>query len=227
MQKYSELLEYDEDFVQKLRRFNRFQILYAPYWIDAPDAANAQLNDLQFVRNMAAFRRIDKELVDAVMSTWHGHEDFLIPEFSFLSLVGSKVGDEERRRIAENILKTTPPAFFPIQASKPAVKITPTTQLHHLAQGSRVHLPFALLGVSTDFLRKDPDEWATDKQFERLKMFVDNFRVVNDCSERAVQMATDFNGKLTHDEVQRSYLFQNIVQQRRERSDLTRKALQP
>ena len=51
--------------------------------------------------------------------------------------------------------------------------------------------------------------------------------MVNDVCENAVQMATDFNEKVTKDEQQRKYLFSTVKQQRRDNSDLNRRALQP
>ena len=51
--------------------------------------------------------------------------------------------------------------------------------------------------------------------------------MVNDVCENAVQMATDFNEKVTKDEQQRKYLFSTVKQQRRDNSDLNRQALQP
>jgi hypothetical protein len=50
-------------------------------------------------------------------------------------------------------------------------------------------------------------------------------KVTNDVSERACQLATDFHGKITKDKNQQQCLYTIVIRQRRERSDLSRKAL--
>ena len=98
-------------------------------------------------------------------------------------------------------------------------------QLHQLASGERVNLPFHLLDVDRDFLRGDPAEWPNDSRFQKLEQFVRHFRVTNECAERAVQLASTFNGKITKDEKQHHYLFSTVTQQRRDRSSLSRKSM--
>ena len=125
------------------------------------------------------------------------------------------------------MLRSTPPAKFPIIKSTPAVPVTASTQLHHLARGERVDLPFTLLRIGHSFLENEPSEWASSADFQKLKEFVHHFKTVNDCAEHAVQLATDFNEQITKNPEQRKYLYAQVTQQRRDRSDLRRKALQP
>ena len=176
---------------------------------------------------MESFREIDADLADVVMKTWHRHEDFLIPEMCFLSLVGSKVPPEEKKLIAKEILSIPAPNEFLLPAkprpSKPATTITKETRLQDLARTERVHLPFHLLKMDIGFLSKD--DWEADPEYQRLKLFVTNFRVVNDCAERACQLASDFKDRMPKDPKQQSEFFSTITQQRRDRSDLSRKAL--
>ena len=50
------------------------------------------------------------------------------------------------------------------------------------------------------FLAKDPSAWAEEVVYQRLSKFVKNLKVVNDVAEHAIQMATDYAGKITKDE---------------------------
>ena len=54
------------------------------------------------------------------------------------------------------------------------------------------------------------------KGFKTSKQTVAAVRVVNDCAERAVKLATDYNMALTHEEEQRQLTFQ-VVEHHRER----------
>ena len=51
------------------------------------------------------------------------------------------------------------------------------------------------------------------------------FKVTNDCAERAVQMFSVYDRKVTKSETQSQYLLSLIKQQRREKPNPTRKAL--
>ena len=227
MQKYHQLMGYPEEFVTKLKRYTRFQVVLGPYRQSAAKGLDAQLNDLEFRRQMEGFREIDPIIADAVLNTWNRHVEFLGPEYSFLSLVSPKVSPQEKAKIAENIASTPDPRTLAPAPPKPSVPITATTQLHELATGPRVYLPFHLLGISAEFLTKDQKDWETDSDFERLSEFARNFRVVNDVVEHSVQLATDYNELITRDEMQRQCLYVGVNKRRKERSDLRRKTLQP
>ena len=134
---------------------------------------------------------------------------------------------EEKQAIAANILSKPVPERFEPAPLVPLVPINAGAELPQLAPSERAHLPFKLLYVSEDFLHLDPTDWPNDPSYQRVAEFVKNFRVVNDLAENAVQLATDYNEKVTRNETQRQCLYLTVQQQRRERSDLRRRSLQP
>ena len=227
MQKYSRPMGYPRSYVEKLKRFNKFAILFVPKWFQAANASDAQVVDLDFVRKMETYRTIDCDVATAVLKTLSGHLDFLAPEFCFLSLTSKKVSVEEKKNIAAKILSIPTPESFQPAPTKPLVPINSLTELPMLAQSERVHLPFKLLGVSKEFLHLEPTEWANDSSYQRIAKFVQRYIIVNDVAENAIQLATDFNEKVTRNETQRQYLYHTVKQQRRDCSDLRRKSLQP
>ena len=107
----------------------------------------------------------------------------------------------------------------------PVVNIKPSTQLHDLAKSEKAYLPFYLLDIDHSFLKMHPDEWETQPDAQRLKSFVQNFQVTNDCSKRACQLVSNFKERLPKDPAQQRHLFATIYQQRRERPSLARKDL--
>ena len=104
MQQYRELLDYDANYICSLRRYNRFQVVFAPYWLGITDAANAPNVDLNFIKSLIAFREVDSELANAVLQTVFNHLDYLIPEMGFLSLFAKEVTEEEKELIAKAVL---------------------------------------------------------------------------------------------------------------------------
>ena len=227
MQKYSQLMGYSQDFIEKLKRFNTFSVLYVPKWHQANNAAEVQKVDLEFHAIMEAYRSIDEDVACAVLEKLSRHLEFLAPEYSFLSLTSKKISDEEKKSIAAAIFSHPAPQQLPPAPLKPLVPINGSTELQHLANSERSHLAFLLLGVSVEFLREDPEEWPNYASFQRLVEFVKNYQLVNDNAEHAVQLATDYNEKVTKNETQRQYLYHTVEQQRRERSDFRRHSLQP
>lgn len=62
----------------------------------------------------------------------------------------------------------------------------------------------------------DPSTWNEREDFQHAKQIVSKLRVINDCAERAIKLATDFNLTLTHDEEQRQAIFQIIEHHRKQ-----------
>ena len=237
MQMYAPLMKYSPNYIQRLRRFNRFQVPYSIYWFSVNDAQNAQVVDLWYLKCLHRFKDVDNEMASACIETALNHLQYLAPEFCFLSLVSSSLPAPEKTQLAAAILASKPPSqdengvpHFDIQAPAPIVTIEQSTEfssitVQQLAGSPRVFLPFHLLKIRTDFLNKDPSEWSTDDNYAKLAQFVANLRVVNDTAERAVQLFSDYHGRVTKDERSRQCLMSTVIQQRREKSNLSRKAL--
>jgi len=72
------------------------------------------------------------------------------------------------------------------------------------------------LKLGQSFLSTDPNVWEERDDYMTAKQTVVSMRVVNDCAERAVKLATDYNLALTHDEDQHQLVFQ-VVEHHRKR----------
>ena len=69
---------------------------------------------------------------------------------------------------------------------------------------------FTALRIDSSCLDGDQSMWPDCPAYVKAKKIVSAVRVVNDCAERAVKLATDFNSSLTQDEVQRQLIFQIV-----------------
>ena len=81
---------------------------------------------------------------------------------------------------------------------------------------------FAALQMNTDFLASHPSQWLQCSSFCDSKEKAAAIRVINDCAERAVKLATDFNSTLSHDESQRPLIYQ-VVEYHRQLMSRTHK----
>ena len=61
-------------------------------------------------------------------------------------------------------------------------------------------LLFQSLKIDRSFLAKDPSAWAEEVRYQGLSKLVKNLKVVNDVAEHAIQIVTDYVGKITKDE---------------------------
>ena len=66
-------------------RYNQYQIIFAPYWLNVHKSADAPHDDLSFICNLHAYREVDEEVATAVLATMNLHLDYLRPDLAFLS----------------------------------------------------------------------------------------------------------------------------------------------
>ncbi|KAJ1518811.1 hypothetical protein ONE63_011586 [Megalurothrips usitatus] len=79
---------------------------------------------------------------------------------------------------------------------------------------------FSATGISTDFLKKDPEHWKSDSDYLYGLNIVTHFKIVNDCAERGVALITRYlkGNTLTVDEEQRQLLLLVVANQHKLRS---------
>ena len=75
--------------------------------------------------------------------------------------------------------------------------------------GNSLHL-FDSLRIDTIFLEKSPRTWPDCPEYIAAKQRIMNLKVINDCAERAVKLASDFNNTLTYNEEQRQLVLQIV-----------------
>jgi hypothetical protein len=87
---------------------------------------------------------------------------------------------------------------------------------------SLVSLPpwtiFELLKITdVGWLKSPPSQWKKNhKDYQKLKDFVENLRVTNDCADRCVALTTDYIKAVTKHELQGQHMFQTVEQHRRQ-----------
>jgi hypothetical protein len=135
---------YSENLVNRLQRFNTFQVIYSQFWFTCQTAADAPWNDLLFFKNLSGYFQIDEEVSTACLTAFKRHLDYLTPEMAFLNLLSKKVPIEQKKEIAKTIA-AQPQVELPIQPARPVKDPQPDSQLHEFAASPRAHLLFVLL----------------------------------------------------------------------------------
>ena len=74
---------------------------------------------------------------------------------------------------------------------------------------------FDALKLSRNFLDVDPELWPGHPEYEQACETINSLKVINDCAERAVKLATDFNEVLTCDENERQIIYQVVEHHRK------------
>jgi len=69
---------------------------------------------------------------------------------------------------------------------------------------------FRALKIDASFLEKPPSTREECPDYISAKRNVMGLKVINDCAEQAVKLATDFNNSFTHDETQQQLIFQIV-----------------
>ena len=90
---WSNQMQYESDFVDKLRRINQFiALFYVPAWLKCSIGVDAPINDLEFLQNMIEYRSDDHVVADSAFKKLSSHKWYLNEEtvaFSFLVTIAA------------------------------------------------------------------------------------------------------------------------------------------
>ena len=168
---------------------------YMECWFTSSSLFGAAQNDLHLHGRLSRFSKYHKNLSKVGLKVLQRHTWYLTEELVPLSLFNSKISEEVQNSIAKKI-SSFPTSTHPIQ--KPCLPvITPKSSLPNYV-GPRSTVMFSLIDVSHSFLA-DP-QWRHRPEYEQVKSAVMNLTPVNDSCERALALATTYNGNIARDE---------------------------
>ena len=82
---------------------------------------------------------------------------------------------------------------------------------------------FEKLGLKTQFIYVDPQEWEDREDFQDAEKVAENLAVVNDHAERGVAIVQEYSSFLTKDEDQLQFVLQEVQDHRKKYPDLNKK----
>ena len=175
--------------------------VYLRSWFTAPLLYSAATADLELQQRMRKFSRVHKKLAEVGETVLQRHTWYLTEELLPLCLF-SPAPTETLNNVAQ-MISTLPDSDLPLQ--KPILPTIPPGSSLPDFVGPRSILLFKLLQVPHSFL-SSPD-WRSSPEFNKVKEALNNLTPVNDNCERALALATTFNGMITKDETS----FQELV----------------
>ena len=202
-----------EDQYFKLREFVVFVVhLYCAWWVNcASSAINAPEQDLMLYKSILKYRAVSEIVSQSAKKAFDRHLWYLTSELSFFSVFSSTLSVSELKDIAEKLLESKgghSEKRYGNGFGKPKFpeNINLSTKLSDLVDEASWR-SIDLLGLRMSFLDKPVEEWCTNVDFIYSKSIVSGINIVNDCSERAVRLTSDFQSCSRNEEN-----FQNILQ---------------
>jgi hypothetical protein len=218
---FREQLQLTSHELQALRRICLFTItIYVKAWISAPSSADAPYNDLCLLQTLESFASVDRQVADIALKKMKGHLWYLSEDLIGLALFSDHVWDNEKEAMVSALKK--PKQKTDLRRLDPkSLRSFQTKTLADFVTERSLNL-FIAMKIDPDCLAGNPSSWADCPAYIHAKETIMAMKVVNDCAERAVKLATDFSVSLTHDETQRQLIFQ-VVEYHRKRMSLPQK----
>ena len=184
--------------------------IYINAWFTAASSCDAPHNDLCMLQSLELFADVDSQMADVAAKKMKGHLWYLTEDLIALALFSDKVCDHEKAAMVDALRK---PVMEQDVRRVDAKTITAfrTKTLSDFVTERSWNL-FTVMRIDPAFLAGDPSTWLECQDYISAKQKITSLRVNNDCAERAVKLATDFNSIRTHDESQRQLV---VIQSQR------------
>ena len=180
-------------------------LFYGEWFLRSYLAASAPFADLTAISQIRKYKEIRPAAAQACLQSWSRHLDYLSPPLVIFALTDPDVPDAERKAVASALLATDKPEEFPpVRITVPGPDFTESNE-YWAEDGSMPSLArfvdstswmiFHILGMKEEevaWLNMDVVKWVESQHYNKFAEFVRGLMVVNDPSERSVQLAKQF-----------------------------------
>ena len=186
---------------------------YVMAWFKATLPASAPAQDLGFLKSLLSYK--DKLMSKATATVFGRHLWYLGERLVPLAFFDDEVTLATKRDMVKALREEEgaedPPRRANVELT--VASVSNKTVANFVTTGSASF--FALLGLETDFLSKDPAYWEEEPSYNAASRRIKSLHVVNDFAERGVALMQEFNLALTKDEGQKQFLLQVVEDHRR------------
>lgn len=179
-------------------------LIYIKYWFQAPSASSAPRNDLELLKDLKNYEKVNPVIARKAMHKVCGHLWYVSEELVALSFFDDKVTNETKNKMVE-ALKKEGVEFCPKRIVVVDVENIRDKNLEDFVTSNTKRF-FSITGMSSDFLKKKVEDWINDKEYINSKEIVTKLKVVNDTAERGVSLIQEYNKILTLNEDQKQYI---------------------
>ena len=176
--------------------------VYIKFWFSYTSLTRAATNDIQLYKQITTFKRVDKNVSGAALVVLQRHTWYLTEDCISIALFNPDLEDDEKNKLARKIgeLPTTQ-----LEIRKPTLPTVSARSKIPDFVGQRSILLFSLLKMDHKFFLQE--NWKETDKYDAARKAISNLYPVNGPAERALSMATTFNGRITKDEDS----FQNLL----------------
>lgn len=200
----------DKENIMKFEKFSLFvSLVYVKPWLESTCASDAPFNDLQLLKSIKKYEKIDKEIADVAILKLKNHLWYLGRELILLSLFSDKVSHNEKKKMVDRV------KYLGDDWSQRSIKLNfddiDTLEKTNLSSLVTCCSISALKNFNIDvkfIFEEDPENWKNLSCYQYSKQVIDSINVVNDVAERSVALTTQYNDSLTKNETEK----QNILQ---------------
>ena len=199
--------------MDSLRRISLFVCtIYTSFWFTAPLATAAATNDLLMLQLLEDYFHIDNKVASVVDKKMRLHLWYLSEDLAALSLFNDDTPKEEKQAIVVALQKDPHHEDVRRLAQNKIHSFRNLSVADFITRRS-LNL-FEALRLPQEFLTATVNSWIDREDYNAACKTVHALKVVNDCAERAVKLATDFNEVLTKNDQQRQLLYQVVEHHR-------------
>ena len=178
--------------------------IYLKVWFTAPLAIKAPTNDLQLIKDLVDYESVDSKIATCALKKLKNHLWYLSPELSAISLFDDKLPNLVKKKMVDAMTNTNddetndlPKKFFVKKWED--LRTLKNTNIDYFVNNESLRL-LDRFSINKEFLELDVNEWLENKNYLKGMKVFKSLRVVNDCSERAVHLATEFINILAKNE---------------------------
>lgn len=189
---FREHMDLDSEFVVSLERFCIFvALIYTKHWNRCTNPVDAPYNDLKLMKELDAYKEIDREIADVAARAHKRHLWYLSDELVVLTLFSDKVSNYDKYLMQMKLIR---------QVSKRTENsIIYTAEIDDIQNielqdfiSPRSFFLFEQLDLPNDFLDADVSDWTEMESYKKAKQIILNLiTVVNDSAERALQFGAN------------------------------------
>lgn len=199
-------------------------LIYIKYWVEAPRADKAPVQDLQLIKDLQLYAEEDREVSETLLNKMKNHLWYLTPQAAALAFFDDELVPE-KKNLMRKALKTE-------DQHPENLKRLPASSIHDILTknidafiSKKSKDFFTGFQINTSFLSKDANLWKTDVEYQQGATVVRKLEVINDVAERGIKLISDFNSLLTRDESQKQYLLQVVTEYRKQFPDCSKSTL--
>lgn len=202
-------IDLNHDFVESLQRFCMFvALIYVKFWDQCSNAADAPFNDIQFLKELDAYKQVDPEVAEAASVALKRHLWYLGDEMITLALFSTKVSADDKNEMRLLLNEEYGERSHNSIRYTDAIPDIQNLRLHSFIS-DRSSFLLNLLQIDMSFLSEDAHYWENNESYLTARDKVNKLiTVVNDGAERAIQLGAKL---ITEQKIQTEARLQDFI----------------